>query len=406
MMADPAGRLLLLVPTNSYRVSDFLDAAERLGVVVAVGANRRQALEHLSDGQTVTIDFKNSQSGLRQILDYHQTRPLLGIVAVDEVSGVLAATAAKQLGLPHNEPDAIARTGNKFHLRECLAGAGLRQPRCELLSIADGAGPAANGRDYPCVLKPLNMAASRGVIRADDRASFESAFDRVANIVAAPDKNILVEDFWPGDEVAVEGMLNHGKFQCLAIFDKPDPLDGPYFEETIYVTPSRLSRESQAEIIGETARAVAALGLGEGPVHAELRINQDGPWMIEVAARSIGGLCSRVLEFGAGVRLEDIILRHALGQEIGGLSREARAAGVMMIPIPDGGRFEAVGGLDAARQISGIEEITITMARGSDIVPLPEGSQYLGFIFAKSDTPDGVETALRKAHDLLKFSIR
>ena len=406
MMADSTGRLLLLVPTNSYRVSDFLDAAQRLGVAVAVGSNRRQALEHLSDGQTVTIDFKNSKSGLRQILDYHQTRPLQGIVAVDEVSGVLAATAAKQLGLPHNEPDAIARTGNKFRLRECLAGAGLRQPQFELLSIADGASLAAKGRDYPCVLKPLNMAASRGVIRADDRDSFERAFDRVANIVGAPDKNILVEDFWPGDEVAVEGLLSHGEFQCLAIFDKPDPLDGPYFEETVYVTPSRLSHDVQAAIIAETASAVSALGLGEGPVHAELRINQTGPWVIEVAARSIGGLCSRVLEFGAGVRLEDIILRHALGQEIGGLSRERRAAGVMMIPIPAGGRLEAVGGLKAAKRVSGIEEITITIARGSDIVPLPEGSQYLGFIFAKSETPDGVETALRRAHELLEFTIR
>jgi formate-dependent phosphoribosylglycinamide formyltransferase (GAR transformylase) len=217
--------------------------------------------------------------------------------------------------------------------------------------------------------------------------------------------DILIEDFIPGKEVAVEGLLTGGALHLLALFDKPDPLDGPFFEETIYVTPSRLPVAVQEAIAACVAQAAAAIGLRDGPVHAELRVNDDGPWMLEIAGRSIGGLCSTILEFGAGMCLEELILRHALGFEIPSFDRVGPAAGVMMIPIPRGGILRAVHGLEEAEAVPHIEGVQITAKVRGAIVPLPEGSSYLGFIFARADDPATADAALREAHSRLRFDI-
>jgi biotin carboxylase len=286
-------------------------------------------------------------------------------------------------------------------------------PRFRLVNLTDDPAARAAEIEYPCVLKPLSLSASRGVIRANDAREFVAAFRRISAIlemidVSLPDearRALLVEEFIPGVEVALEGLLVGGTLHVLAIFDKPDPLDGPFFEETIYVTPSRLPDATQARIAAVSRDACSALGLTEGPVHAELRLNERGPFVLEVAARSIGGLCSRTLTFGTGLSLEEVILCHALGRPLASLERERRAAGVMMIPIPRAGRLAAVHGTDEAAAIDGIEEVTITMHPGQDVVPLPEGWQYLGFIFARAETPAAVEHALRRAHGRLHFTI-
>jgi biotin carboxylase len=261
----------------------------------------------------------------------------------------------------------------------------------------------------PVVVKPLTLSMSRGVIRADGPAAAADAAVRVRGILAEagedPADRLIVEKFVPGDEVAVEGILRGGRLEVLAVFDKPDPLDGPYFEETIYVTPSRLPAERLAAVERVTADAAEALGLTEGPVHAELRIAGEGPVMLELAARSIGGLCSRALRFGLGVSLEELILRHALGMPLDGMAREERAAGVMMLPIPRAGFLRSVGGVDEARSVPGVGGVEITVARGRRVRPLPEGDRYLGFVFAKADTPEDVEAALREAHARLDVEI-
>jgi biotin carboxylase len=266
---------------------------------------------------------------------------------------------------------------------------------------------------YPCVLKPLALSASRGVIRANGEAEFVEAFIRIGKILERDDvavsgdaaRFILVEEYLPGDEVALEGLLIGGKLHTLALFDKPDPLDGPFFEETIYVTPSVLPDDLQRRIASTAASACAALGLTEGPIHAELRLNDRGVFVLEVAARSIGGLCSRTLRFGTGMSLEEIILRHALGWPIDSLARERQPAGVMMIPIPRGGKLVAVHGRDAALGVPGVEDVSITAHIGQELVPLPEGAQYLGFIFARAGTPEATAKALREAHARLTFEI-
>jgi len=407
-------RLLLLIPSTSYRVSDFLAAAYRLGVEVAVGSDQQQVLESDTGGGTVALNFDAPEMAAAEIESFHVSHPLTAIVAVDDLTSHVAALAAKNLGLPHNDPAAVRATGNKLLLRDALAKADLPSPKHLTLALDDDPKITAGQVDYPCVLKPLNLSASRGVIRANDEAEFCTAFERIKkllNSLASSQTEILVEDYIEGEEVALEGLMVDGKLTVLALFDKPDPLEGPYFEETIYITPSRLPDDIQSSIKNMAEQSANAIGLKEGPIHAELRTrpdarktNEAGPWLIEMAARSIGGLCSRSLSFGDNLTLEDIILRHAVGEPVLP-DREAGASGVMMIPIPKAGILERVDGTLAAQAVPGITDVTISIALSQQVVPLPEGDKYLGFIFAKAETPEEVEAALRRAHAKLSFEI-
>ena len=406
-------RVLLLLPTTTYRTQAFVDAAGALGVDLVCASERPSTFEAHAPDNLITLDFADPAGAAETIARFAGRRPISAVIPVDDLTTVVAATIATRLGLKTNPVAAAAAARNKHEMRQRLSGAGVPVPRFRLVSLKDDPEAAARRAEYPCVLKPLALSASRGVIRADDARAFVAAFHRITAILRRDDVSVaggaaaalLVEEFIPGREVALEGLLMAGGLQTLALFDKPDPLDGPFFEETIYVTPSRLPADLQERISRVTLNACAALGLTEGPVHAELRVNERGPWVIEVAARSIGGLCSRALRFGTGMTLEELILRHALGWKIESLDRERRAAGVMMIPIPRAGRLVAVQGKEAAEAVPGVEEVAITAHVGQELVPLPEGWQYLGFIFARGETPEAVERALREAHARLAFDI-
>jgi biotin carboxylase len=382
-------------------------------VQITVGSNRVHVLAERQPRGTLALNFREPAVAARAVVEFARTHPVDAVVGVDDDTTVLAAVISAALSLPHNSVASVSAARNKYLLRELLSREGVPVPRYALVSLNDDPVAVVDRVTFPCVLKPLILAASRGVIRADDTAQFVGAFRRLTAILRTPEVaargaaagQVLVEDFVPGREVALEGLLSKGELQVLALFDKPDPLDGPFFEETIYVTPSRLPGDVQREIAFRTAQAARALGLQEGPVHAELRVNSHGPWVIEVAARAIGGLCSRTLRFGVGISLEELILRHAFGMEIESLAREERPAGVMMIPIPRAGVLRGVQGQAEAKNVPGIEEIAITAHLDQDLVPLPEGASYLGFIFARAETPQRVEAALREAHSRLEFSI-
>jgi biotin carboxylase len=402
-------RLLLLLPTSTYRAGDFLQAARALGAEVVVASERRQALAGVMGHRALTVNCKNPDEAADSIARLAARKPLDAVVAVDDEGVLVAALAGQRLGLAHNPPDAAARSRDKAAMRRALEEAGVPQPEFRM------AGPDANVAGLaaevglPCVVKPVSLSGSRGVIRADDREAAVVAAKRVRAILADagedPEAPLLVERYIPGDEVAVEGLLRGGTLEPLAVFDKPDPLEGPYFEETIYVTPSRLPPETLGAIVRMTADAAAALELVEGPIHAELRTDGGRAWVLELAARSIGGLCSRALRFGVGVTLEEVILRHALGLPIDDLRRESAASGVMMIPIPRAGILEEVRGQDRARAVPGIAGLELTIGPGRHVKPLPEGDRYLGFLFARADGPEGVEQALRTAHGHLEIVI-
>ena len=406
-------RLLLLLPTSTYRTEDFVDAATTLGVDLVCASERPSTFESHAPDHLVTVDFADPASAAETVARFAERRPLDAVVGVDDLTAVAAAAIAERLGLHANVVAAVAAARDKYQMRQCLAAAGVRVPRYRRIAIADDPFLAARGVAFPCVLKPLALSASRGVIRADNIDQFMAAFRRIATLLRREDvtvsgdaaQHLLAEQYIAGLEVALEGLLVDGTLRTLALFDKPDPLVGPFFEETIYVTPSRLPADVQEAIRDATARACAALGLREGPVHAELRVNEDGPWIIEVAARSIGGLCSRTLRVGTGMTLEELILRQALDLPIASLEREGRAAGVMMLPIPRAGTLRAVHGVDDARGVTLVEDVAITAHVGQRVEPLPEGWQYLGFIFARGERPDQVEQALRDAQARLKFSI-
>lgn len=408
------GRLLLLMTTNTYRAGAFLDAAGRLDLPVVVGSDQPQILAAANPGGSLTVNFLAPEEGARAIVEFSRERPIRAVLAADDEGVILAAQASAALGLPHNPVKAVAAARDKNRMREVLALAGIPSPAFQCIATDADPEDVAGTMPFPCVLKPLSLAGSRGVIRADDPAEFVLAFHRVASILRRPEvaaqagessRQILVEGFIPGCEVALEGLLSDGRLRVLALFDKPDPLDGPFFEESIYVTPSRLPAAAQEKITVRTAETVQALGLRNGPVHAELRVNGRGAWVIEIAPRSIGGLCSRTLRFGDGISLEELILRHALGREVEPFEREAQAAGVMMIPIPQAGILREVRGQAEAEMVPGIAEIRLTIPVGQVLVPLPEGTRYLGFIFARATTPEQVEASLREAHRRLTFVI-
>jgi biotin carboxylase len=411
MQTSPSGqkRVLLLFSPASYRTSPFMEAASRLGLEVVQGVDLPEPLAeywHVPLG----LDFGNLEQATRAIVDYAAKHPLHAILSVDDSASLLAARASAALGLPHNSPDAALAARDKYVMRRMLAAAGVPVPRFQCFAASDDPAQVAAQVDYPCVVKPLRLSGSRGVIRADTPEELIAAFTRTRKMLLADggaleETSLLVERFIPGFEVALEGILTDQKLKVLALFDKPDPLDGPFFEETIYVTPSRLPAETQAAIAGCTARAAAALGLRTGPVHAELRVNDAGPWIVEIAGRSIGGLCSTILQFGVDMCLEELILRQAIGMEIEALEREDQAVGVMMIPIPGAGLLRGVHGAEQAQAVPGIVGFEMTAKLHNPIVPLPEGDSYLGFLFARGDSPAQVEAALREAHSKLKFTI-
>lgn len=402
-------RLLLLISPNTYRGEAFAQAARQLDVELARGLDVPGQLAEMWN-VPLALDFNNVEASTRAIVEYAAAQPLDAIVSVDDTATILAARAAAALGLPHNPPEAAEAARDKGLMRRLFAEAGVASPVFRRFPLAMDPRDIARQVTFPCVVKPLRLSGSRGVIRADDPEQLVAAFTRLKRILLGDGNpldatDILVEDFIPGVEVALEGLLTDGSLHTLALFDKPDPLDGPFFEETIYVTPSRLPDATQRAIADCAAAAARAIGLRDGPVHAELRVNDHGPWMLEIAGRSIGGLCSTTLEFGSGMCLEELILRHALGFAIPSYDRSGSAAGVMMIPIPKGGILKAIHGVEEAQAVPHVEGVEISIKPHTAVVPLPEGNSYLGFIFARAADPATTEAALRQAHSRLRFDI-
>ncbi|HET9731824.1 MAG TPA: ATP-grasp domain-containing protein [Acidimicrobiales bacterium] len=396
-------RVALIVPSTSYRAPDFFDAARALGVEVVMVTDAAPLLAR----RPVVVDPCDDQASAASIVDADADRPVDAVIAVDDVGVVAAAEASRRLGLPHNPPEAVAATRDKAAMRARLAGTEVAQPRWAPVAAGDDVAAVAARVGWPTVVKPPGLSGSRGVIRADDADQATAAGERIRRLLGdqGATATLLVESYLDGPEIAVEGLLRHGDLEVLATFDKPDAAEGPFFEETIYVTPSRLPASVLAEAHLAVARAAAALGLVDGPVHAELRLPGGRPHLLEVAARSIGGLCSRTLKFGAGVSLEEVILRHALGLPAPAGGSSGRASGVMMLPIARSGVLAGVAGQEEALAVPGVVGLEITIAPGKPVMALPEGDRYLGFLFAAGDTSAAVEAALRAAHGLLRVDI-
>jgi len=403
-------RVLLLLPAAGYANHDFQQAAQKLGVDVITCAD---FCHQLAPGwgmpPLMSVAFDQPQISTPRILTMLD-QPVDAVLASDDHGIELAAHLREALGLSGNSVEAVMRLRDKLHFRELQQQHDLLHPPYAAIAHDDNGECAASSLGFPLVIKSRQLNASRGVIRANNPDEFKRALAQVGRIQArylrdAEALGVLIERFIPGVEVALEGVLRNGELQLLALFDKPDPLDGPVFEESIYLTPSRLPDTMQREIADAVSRACAAAEISDGVIHAEARINEADVWLLEIAPRAIGGLCGRILEATLGIGSAEIVLRHALNLPFN-LQVGHAAAGVMMIPIPASGVLQAVDGVEAARATPGITGIEITAAIGQLIAPPPEGASYLGFIFSRADTPAEAETALRAAHAQLSIHIQ
>jgi biotin carboxylase len=397
-------KILLVAATTGYQTRSFTAAAKRLGIEVTLATDRCHILEDPWGDHAVPVRFEEPAAAAQAL----SQSAFDGVVAVADRPTLIAALTAQRLGLAWHPPDAVATCRDKHRMRECFRAAGMPVPENFRAPLDYDPRGIAERLGFPVVLKPLGLSASRGVIRANDTDEFVAAFQRIRRILEQADEPgdaIQIERYIEGREFALEGLMTRGELRVLTIFDKPDPLDGPFFEETIYVTPSRESREVQCAIVEAARRAVCALGLWHGPIHAEMRVNDAGVYVLEVAARPIGGLCARALRFGNDRTLEDVVVLHAIGQMSGELRLTPAASGVMMIPVPRAGILESVCGLEEARAVRGVDDVVLTAKIGQKLTPLPEGASYTGFIFASGEEPGAVEESLRAAHARLRFAI-
>jgi len=398
-------RILLIAQPGSYRIAPYLNAARRMGLDVLLASRGEYSLiTEIQQG--LHVDLDDPTSALTNIVKAAREAPFAGVIGCDDTTVELAALAADAFALPHNPPAAARLTRRKDLARAHLAKSGCAVPAHRLVDITRAIEQQVVGLSWPCVIKPLNLSASRGVIRADDLVEFIAACNRIRDIISESNDelestHVLVEAYIDGFEVAFEGYLHQGELKMLALFDKPDPLRGPFFEETIYVTPSRLSQVTQSHIVRCVAQACRAYGLITGPVHAELRVDEHQAWILEVASRTIGGDCSRSLDMG---QVEEFVISLAIGKPQTARSPD-EARGVMMIPIRERGVLRRVEGLDDARNIENVESVDILIRPGHELVPLPEGNQYPGYIFARGPSPGEVVNALREAHSCLNFVV-
>ena len=317
-------RLLILSTTTGYQTRAFIEAAEKLGLDVVFGTDRCHVLEDPWRDGALPLRFEEPEKSAAQIAEYARANPIDAVVSLGDRPTPTAARAARSLALLHHPPEAADACRDKYHSRERLRAAGLSVPAFVRFPLSADPRQILSAEPripFPCVLKPLALSASRGVIRADSGEQFTKAFERIQALLRAPDVRVMreatsefiqVETYVEGREIAVEGLMDRGQLKVLAVFDKPDPLAGPFFEETIYVTPSRLRPEVQAAVV-ET--------------------------------------------------------------------------------------------LERARAAPGVEDVVITARPTQKLVPLPEGSSYLGFIFARGSSPEFVEDLLRRAHQELRFVI-
>jgi len=415
--AEANRRLLLLAGKLGYQTRSFANAARRAGAEILLGTDRCHQLEDPWADGALPLHFEDADWAARSILEAAKDRPIHGILALGDRTAETAARVAAAISVPYNSLESVRICRSKLQQREVFQKAKIPVPEFFPVALVEPMDRILRHMEYPAVVKPISLAASQGVIRVNNAEEFIRAIARDRSLLESPELKVtrelelhrlLVERYIPGGEVAVEALLTHGKLRVLAIFDKPDPLEGPYFEETIYVTPSRLQVRVQRKIEETLLEAVKALGLTEGPIHAEFRIHEETrePWILEVAPRPIGGLCADALRFGEErISLEELLVRHALRFPGSDLTREKLAAGVMMIPVPASGVLEAVDDVEKARQVPGIESVEITARLHDSIRAWPEGSSYLGFIFSRAETPAKAEKALRRAHVLLRIRI-
>ena len=411
---EDSPRVLILLAKTTYRANAFVEASRKLGLEISVGSNHQQSLSGLVPGSSLLLKPNNVEVSVEDIVRFHSSFPLDAIVAAEDAFCILASAAAETIGLVHHSLEGVSAVRNKRTMREKLAGEEGRAIWFDAFDLSEDVKSIVGKVPFPCVVKPVSLSGSRGVMRCNNQEEFVAAWDRLGKLLMGDPGNksdvfsgeILVEDYLDGKEIAVEGIMVQGSLHLIGIMDKPDWMDGPFFEETILITPSRLPTKVLRDLVSRTEQIATILGLMDGPIHAKFRIKKEEISLLEIAPRSIGGYCSRIFKFYPESTLEELILRHSLGMKINHFEKENKSEGVFMLPVPKAGILKNVGRIEEALKIDGIEDIEMTIPVGRKVVPLPEGNQYLGFIFAKGKDPSSVESSLREAFSILELEIQ
>ena len=408
-------RVLILLAKTTYRAKSFMEAGRKLGLEISVGSNHQQSLSELVPGSSLLLDPDDIITSVKGIVEFNSRYELSGVVAAEDDFAILAAAAAETIGLVQHSLKGVSAVRNKGSMRERLAGKEGHAIWFQSCDLSEDINSILETTRFPCVVKPVSLSGSRGVTRCNNSEEFMIAWTRLKKILASEglgkgsDESlgeVVIEEYLEGREVAVEGIMDEGRLMLIGILDKPDPMEGPFFEETILITPSRLSALLQNKLMERTEQIAVSLGLENGPIHAEFRVKREEINLLEIAPRSIGGYCSRIFRFQPESTLEELILRHSLGRQVDHYRSQGGSEGVFMLPVPKEGKLHNVFGIEEARSVKGIKDVEITLPTGAQVLPLPDGNQYLGFLFAKGKNPEFVESALREAFSILSVEIQ
>ena len=382
-------KLLLVIPENSYKSNDFVLTAEKLGIDFLIITDSDQVTSQFGD--TVIIQNFDENISDETLI---KLQKITHVLPVDHSGLKYAGYLVDLLGAKGNKLFAVEHSMNKFESRNTFNSiSNIKAKNMIAKSLKDI--ESFTEKHGTSVLKPNFGSASKSVLKINN---FNQSKDYIINLMNdCEDQEMIIEQYIEGTEYALEGNLINSNLNKITIFDKPIEYKEPYFEESIYITPSELPEELQNQIIKLIGNACKKIGLENGPVHVEFKILDENIFIIEINPRMIGGLCSKCLSFGLfKVSLEEITLHAFLYNELKPIELLSNYVGVLMLPTPKTGKFVSIN-QDELEKIDNVSTVEITVSQNSDLLEPPFGDKYLGFVFSQANEKALVINALMKA---------
>ena len=385
-------KLLLVIPENSYKSNDFVVAAEKLGIDFLIITDSEQVSSKFSDTVIINkFDAELNKNNLKKLKDVTHVLP------VDHSALKFSGYLVDLLEVKGNKLESINLSMNKYESRKIFNSLLDIKVNNEIIKNIDDVNTFIN-KNGTSVLKPIYGTASKSVLKINNVEKNKEQIEKLMQDCF--DQDLVIEEYIDGKEYALEGTIINSELKKIVIFDKPVEYKHPYFEESIYITPSELSSEAEKRVVSIVDKACKKIGLEDGPVHVEFKINENQIFIIEINPRMIGGLCSRCLSFGLfKVSLEEIILHAFMNNELKNIELLNNYVGVLMIPTPKSGKFISIN-KEELEKIPNISNVEITVPEGSDLLEPPYGDKYLGFAFSQGIDKKTVNESLLTAMNL------
>ena len=385
-------KLLLVIPENSYKSNDFVFAAEKLGIDFMIITDSEQVSSKFSDTVIINkFDAELNKNNIKKLKDVTHVLP------VDHSALKFSGYLVDLLEVKGNKLESINLSMNKYESRKIFNSLLDIKANNEIIKNIDDINIFIN-KNGTSVLKPNYGTASKSVLKINNVEKNKEQIEKLMQDCF--DQDLVIEEYIDGKEYALEGTIINSELKKIVIFDKPVEYKHPYFEESIYITPSELSSEAEKRVVSIVDKACKKIGLEDGPVHVEFKINENQIFIIEINPRMIGGLCSRCLSFGLfKVSLEEIILHAFMNNELKNIELLNNYVGVLMIPTPKSGKFISINKKEL-ENIQNISNVEITVPEGSDLLEPPYGDKYLGFAFSQGIDKKTVNESLLTAMNL------